>query len=103
MRSDGIGALESGRFESHLKGFVSVVPFPNAVTDKGCRLESIIGTPKGEVTYIQGSGFEPNQELTMDGESYPAKNSRMVAAFVSKIDSMTTLPLESITATEIVA
>ena len=33
----------------------------------------------------------------------PAKNSRMVDAFVSKMDSITTLPWESITATEIVA
>jgi hypothetical protein len=60
--------------ESHLKGFVSVIPFPNSLTDKGCRLESVIGTPKGEVTYIQGSGFEPNEELTMDSESYGEKN-----------------------------
>jgi hypothetical protein len=33
----------------------------------------------------------------------PAKNSRMVAALVSRMDSMTTLPLESITATAMVA
>jgi len=33
----------------------------------------------------------------------PAKNSRMVEAFVSRMDSITTLPLESITATEMVA
>ena len=31
---------------SQLKGFIAVVPFPNETTDKGCRLESIIGTPK---------------------------------------------------------
>jgi hypothetical protein len=60
--------------DSHLKGFVSVIPFPNSATDKGCRLESVLGTPKGEVTYVQGSGFEPNEELTVDGESYGEKN-----------------------------
>jgi len=61
--------------ESHpLRGFVQVIPFPTSVTDKGCKLESILGTPKGEVTYIQGSGFEPNEDLTMDGESYGEKN-----------------------------
>ncbi len=60
--------------ESHAKGFVSVVPFPNAASDKGCRLESIIGSPNGEVTYLQGSGFEPNAELTIDGESYGEKH-----------------------------
>jgi hypothetical protein len=31
--------------EAHVKGFVAVVPFPNAKSDKGCRLESIIGSP----------------------------------------------------------
>jgi hypothetical protein len=51
-----------------------VIPFPNAATDKGCKLESILGTPRGEVTYIQGSGFEPNEDLTVDGESYSEKN-----------------------------
>ncbi len=65
---------------AHLKGFVAVVPFPNATTDKGCRLESIIGTPKGEVTYIQGTGFEPNEELVMDSESYGEKNHGVVKA-----------------------
>jgi hypothetical protein len=44
-------------------------------TDKGCRLESVIGTPKGELTYVQGSGFEPNEELAISGESYGEKNS----------------------------
>jgi hypothetical protein len=60
--------------EAHVKGFVAVVPFPNAKSDKGCRLESIIGSPNGEMTFIQGSGFEPNAELTIDGESYGEKH-----------------------------
>lgn len=59
--------------DSHVKGFIQAIPFPNAVTDKACTLESIIGTPKGELTYIQGSGFEPNEELTTDAESYGEK------------------------------
>jgi hypothetical protein len=42
---------------AHLKGFVQVVPFPNATTDHGCRLESIIGTPNGAITYLQETGF----------------------------------------------
>jgi hypothetical protein len=60
--------------EAHVKGFVGVVPFPNAKSDKGCRLESVIGTANGEVTYIQGSGFEPNAELTIESESYGEKH-----------------------------
>ncbi len=61
--------------DAHLKAVVSVTPFPNASGDKGCRLESVIGTPKGELTYIHGSGFEPNEELTLNAESYGEKNS----------------------------
>jgi len=70
------GKAEPKRFglvsddEAHVKGFVGVVPFPNATTDKGCRLESIIGTRNGELTFIQGDGFEPNAELTIDSQSY---------------------------------
>jgi hypothetical protein len=60
--------------DGQLKGGSAVVPFPNAATDRGCHLESVIGTPKGELTYIQGNGFEPNEELTIDGESYGEKN-----------------------------
>jgi hypothetical protein len=60
--------------DSLLKVFISVIPFPNSVTDKACKIESVIGTTKGEVTYIQGSGFEPNEDLTVDGESYGEKN-----------------------------
>jgi len=60
--------------EAHVKGFVAVVPFPNAKSDKGCGLESIIGSPNGELTFIQGSGFEPNADLTIDGESYGEKH-----------------------------
>jgi hypothetical protein len=66
--------------DNQLKGFVAIVPFPNATTDKSCHLESVIGTPKGELTYIQGNGFEPNEELTTDCESYGEKNHFMVKA-----------------------
>jgi hypothetical protein len=66
--------------DSHVRGFVQVIPFPNSVTDKGCSLQSILGTPKGELTYIQGSGFEPNEELTMNSESYGEKNNGVAKA-----------------------
>jgi len=59
--------------ETHLKGFVQVIPFPNSIIDKNCSLQSILGTPKGELTYVQGAGFEPNEELTMGSESHGEK------------------------------
>jgi hypothetical protein len=59
--------------DPHVKGLIQAIPFPNSTTDKGCTLESIIGTPKGELTYIQGSGFEPGGEITTNSESYGEK------------------------------
>jgi hypothetical protein len=78
--------------DGQIKGFLVVVPFPNATTDKNCRLESIIGTPKGELTYIQGSGFEPNEELTTDGESYDEKNHGVAKAEADGSFFAATLP-----------
>lgn len=54
------GKAEPKRFalisndEAHLKGFVAVVPFPNSATDRGCKIETVIGSPNGELIYIQG-------------------------------------------------
>jgi hypothetical protein len=78
--------------DAHLRGFIQVIPFPNSVTDRGCRLESIIGTPKGELTYIQGSGFEPNEELITDGESYGEKNHSIAKAEMDGSYFVATMP-----------
>jgi hypothetical protein len=48
-------------------------------------------------------GFFKNMHLLWWNPRRPLKNSRMVDAFVSKMDSMINLPWESITAAEIVA
>src|SRR5437762_13331297 len=45
----------------------------------------------------------PSSKVTDKVPRSTAKNSRMVEAFVSRMDSITTLTLESITATEMVA
>jgi hypothetical protein len=59
--------------EQHLKAFAFVVPFPNAKSDRNCRLESILGTPNGELMFVEGTGFEPSAELVIDGQSYGEK------------------------------
>ena len=66
--------------DSHQKGFVAAVPFPNTTTDSACRLESIIGTPNGELTFVQGSGFQANEELIVDSESYGEKHHEVTKA-----------------------
>ena len=74
------GTAEPKRFalisddSTHLKGFVSVIPFPNIAVDNGCHLESVIGLANGELTFIQGAGFEPNAALTMESQSYDEKH-----------------------------
>ncbi|HKS75849.1 MAG TPA: hypothetical protein VJQ82_21735 [Terriglobales bacterium] len=74
------GKAEPKRFalvsddDAHLKAFAATVPFPSFTTDKNCKLESVIGTPKGELTFVQGTGFEPNEELIIDSESYGEKH-----------------------------
>jgi len=78
--------------DGQLRGSVAIVPFPNATTDKGCHLESVIGTPKGEITYIQGDGYEPNEELTTDGESYGEKNHFVAKAEADGSYFATTMP-----------
>jgi hypothetical protein len=62
------------------KAFVEVIPFPNSTVDKGCSLESVLGTAKGEVTYVRGHGFAPGEELTMNSESYGEKNNGVAKA-----------------------
>jgi hypothetical protein len=56
------------------KGFVSVQPFPNVVIDKSCKLESVLGTPDGNLIFIQAAGFEPNSTLTITSQSYDEKH-----------------------------
>lgn len=62
------------------KGAISVIPFPNSTTDNGCHLESVIGTPNGELTFIQASGFDPGEELIMSGKSYDEEHRDVVKA-----------------------
>ena len=78
--------------ERHLRGFTWVVPFPNSVTDASCKLNSIIGTPRGEVTFIQGSGFEPGEELSIDSESFGEKIHSVVQAEADGSYFATTMP-----------
>jgi hypothetical protein len=73
-KSEPIRLALTSKDDPSIKGFIQAIPFPNTVTDRGCTLQTILGTPKGEVTYVQGSGFQPNEELTMDSESYGEKN-----------------------------
>ncbi len=53
-----------------LRGFTYVVPFPIVAENKGCRLQAILGSPNGELMFLDGAGFAPNADLTMESRSY---------------------------------
>jgi len=44
----------------------STIPFPLANTDKGCRLEVILGMKNAALVLIDGTGFPANSALTLD-------------------------------------
>jgi hypothetical protein len=45
---------------------VSTIPFPVANSDKGCRLQVILGVKDGSLVLIDGTGFPPNTPLKLD-------------------------------------
>jgi hypothetical protein len=45
---------------------VSTIPFPLANTDKGCRLQVILGMKNAALVLIEGTGFPANTPLTLD-------------------------------------
>ena len=52
---------------------VSLVPFPYASEDKGCKLEVIRGSKDDELVLIQGDGFTSTTNFTAGSESFGEK------------------------------
>ena len=59
--------------------------------------------PTPRIQLLSQAAEVPSSKVTDKVPRSPAKNSRMVAALVSRMDSITNLPVESFTATEMVA
>ena len=53
---------------------VVIVPDPITADDKGCELSVERLLPHFEVTYVAGSGFPPNNDVSFDTESYGEKH-----------------------------
>ena len=51
------------------KVFATVVPIPLRGEDRGCSVEATLLTPGAELVLIEGLGFTPNNDITMDSES----------------------------------
>jgi len=55
--------------DESIKAFLKVVPIPNASRDKECVLDSVLLMPGGAAVAIEGAGFEPGAEVTMETRS----------------------------------
>jgi hypothetical protein len=53
----------------------SVVPFPIAGEDKGCRLQILLGSKDAELVLIDGNGFKADTPFTMGAETFGQKAS----------------------------
>ncbi len=51
------------------KVFSKLVPIPLSGDDRGCRIEATLLTPGAELVLIEGSGFPPNSDVSMESES----------------------------------
>ena len=47
----------------------TLIPFPIASADKGCKLESRLAVPEGQAILIYADGFPPNSDLVVRGDS----------------------------------
>ena len=51
------------------KVFAKVVPNPLRAEDRGCSVDATLLTPGAELVLIEGAGFPPNSDLTMESVS----------------------------------
>jgi hypothetical protein len=58
------------------KVFVKLVPIPLRDENRGCSVEATLLTPGAELVLIEGSGFPPTTDLTMDSESGGERQTR---------------------------
>ncbi len=66
--------------DRNLKAFAKVVPLPNQANDKGCSIQSVLLTPGAEEVAIEGTGFEPNADLTFESNSSGERHSAKAKA-----------------------
>ena len=55
------------------KLFFAIVPDPVEKNDNGCTLEAIRLTQKNELLLVRAKGFQPNEDLVFQSESYDEK------------------------------
>jgi hypothetical protein len=55
--------------------FARFVPLPLRGEDRGCRVEAILLTPRGELVVIEASGLPANSTVTLDSDSAGERHS----------------------------
>ena len=60
--------------DGSIKAFAKVVPLPLQGEDKGCRASATLLTPGSELLFVEGTGFPPNAEVAMSGNSEGEKH-----------------------------
>ena len=62
------------------KAFAKAVPIPNQATDGGCSLQATLLLPGAVEVAIEGSGFAPNADLTLETNSSGERQSKKAKA-----------------------
>jgi hypothetical protein len=66
--------------DSTLQAFAEALPFPIEQTANGCRLSVEMSAPNYAGVVVRGSGFQPNESLTVDLASGPEGGKQQVNA-----------------------
>lgn len=60
--------------DSSIKAFAKIVPLPLQGEDKGCRVSATLLLQGAALLFVEGTGFAPNTEVTMSGNSEGEKH-----------------------------
>jgi hypothetical protein len=55
--------------DPRIRALAKIVPVPNEVENRGCSLSFVLLTPNAALVVVEGSGFEPGRQITIDSAS----------------------------------
>jgi len=55
--------------DPRIRALVKIVPIPNQTENRGCSLSSVLLTPQGALVIVEGRGFEPGRQITIESAS----------------------------------
>ena len=66
--------------DGSVRALAKTVPVPLKGEDHGCTVEAVLLTPGAELVWLEGSGFSPGSELTVDSNSEGERQNKKVKA-----------------------